>query len=230
MRSKAKIFLAEERGCNETHTFRSYYTFNCKGYFNKYKCPFNDLHVFNDNTIAANQSMSTEAEENLYVILLPVVGSLVYKIDQGSENIVHAGQLNIVHFSKNATIEFLNCYENELINFIQLGIKTGTSPVTNESELFTFSLDNYPDELINITAPVGKTGLPAISIGKFAGRRESVYKTMDQSNLFVFVIEGVFEVQGRLLHARDGLVIFNDPVDIELEALSNNAIIFMIES
>jgi len=31
----------------------------------------------------------------------------------------------------------------------------------------------------------------------------------EQNSLFVFIIQGVFEVQGRLLHARDGLGLWN---------------------
>lgn len=42
------------------------------------------------------------------------------------------------------------------------------------------------------------------------------------------MIEGVFEVQGTLLHARDGLAIW-EAEEVEMEALSNDAIIFLIE-
>lgn len=51
----------------------------------------------------------------------------------------------------------------------------------------------------------------------------------EQNSLFVFIIQGVFEVQGRLLHARDGLGLWNEANEIELEALSNDAIILLIE-
>jgi quercetin 2,3-dioxygenase len=43
-----------------------------------------------------------------------------------------------------------------------------------------------------------------VSIGKFKGREEAVYTLADASNrLFLFVIEGAFEMHGRLMHPRD---------------------------
>ena len=44
----------------------------------------------------------------------------------------------------------------------------------------------------------------------------------------MFVIEGAFEVQGTLLHARDGLALWGTD-KLEKEALSNDAIILLIE-
>jgi redox-sensitive bicupin YhaK (pirin superfamily) len=42
------------------------------------------------------------------------------------------------------------------------------------------------------------------------------------------VIEGAFEVQDRLLHAKDGLAVW-DTNEIDFEALSNDAILLLWE-
>jgi len=69
----------------------------------------------------------------------------------------------------------------------------------------------------------------SISIGKFGGRREANYlQKNNDAGFFVFVIEGAFEVQGALLQARDRLVLW-DTEDVEMEALSNDAIILVLE-
>jgi redox-sensitive bicupin YhaK (pirin superfamily) len=44
----------------------------------------------------------------------------------------------------------------------------------------------------------------------------------------VYVIEGAFEVQYRLLHARDGLALW-EAERVEWEALSNDAILLVLE-
>lgn len=49
-----------------------------------------------------------------------------------------------------------------------------------------------------------------------------------KNSIFIFVIEGIFEVQNRLLHARDGLSL-TDIDTVELEALSNDAVILLLE-
>ena len=86
------------------------------------------------------------------------------------------------------------------------------------------------NQLLILTATEQQAIYPIITIGKFTGRKEAVYKTHHpQNSLFVFVIEGAFEVHGRLMHPRDGLGLWDNSGDIELEALSNDAIILLIE-
>ena len=68
-----------------------------------------------------------------------------------------------------------------------------------------------------------------ISIGKFSGRGETIYKSSSGKCCFLFVIAGAFEAEGRLLHERDGLALF-DTNEIEMEALSNDAMMLLIET
>lgn len=71
--------------------------------------------------------------------------------------------------------------------------------------------------------------LPKLTIGKFTGREETVYNVSDpRAGVFFFVVQGAFEVQYRLLESRDGLSLWSTP-EIELEALSNDAIILAVE-
>ena len=61
------------------------------------------------------------------------------------------------------------------------------------------------------------------------GREESIYKVKNAGNcLYIFVIEGAFEVDNKLMEARDGLAIWNAD-EIEFEALSNDAMLLIFE-
>ncbi|WP_188556306.1 pirin family protein [Hymenobacter glacieicola] len=73
-------------------------------------------------------------------------------------------------------------------------------------------------------------GLPfSLSLGRFAGRQEALYRPAQAGTLvFAYVLAGAFEAEGRLLHAKDGLAVW-DVAEVELEALSNNALIVMLE-
>ena len=57
---------------------------------------------------------------------------------------------------------------------------------------------------------------------------ENFYRVYPGGDEFVFIIEGAFEVQNRLLEARDGLSLWNLS-KLEFEALSNDAILMIIE-
>ena len=90
-------------------------------------------------------------------------------------------------------------------------------------KLFSFNLDAEKNELVTLPH-----FLP-IAITKLNGRSEVVYKPSALNNcFFAFVIQGAFEMEGILLHARDGVAFWNYE-QAEIEALSNDAIILLLE-
>ncbi|MBE7170916.1 MAG: pirin [Williamsia sp.] len=222
--SQGKMFLAAERGHTETDWFRSYNTFNFGNYRHEHKAPFGPLYVLNDDTLAGGKKMTLQVEEDAVIILLPTVGAIIFIDSQGYESIVEAGQAQVYAAQKNTSILIGNPYDDALINFLQIWVR---QPVMNAFEpLVTgFDLVHNKNKLMEIT---GGHSLPACFIGKFEGRQEAIYPIRQGNGLFVFVLEGAFEVQYRLLETRDGLALWNTQ-EAELEALSNDAIILLVE-
>ncbi|SFD09026.1 hypothetical protein SAMN05518672_101416 [Chitinophaga sp. CF118] len=211
--SKGKIFLAAERGLNELSWFRSYNTFNFGRYYNEHKMPFGALYVLNEDTLAGGRSIMMQVEEDSDIILIPVVGAVACE-----DQIVEAGQTQFLSMKAGTSFSITNPYETELIKFLQIWIKV---PGTTASRLTSFDVDTDKNKLISVDK--------GILIGKFDGREEAEYKISHPANgIFAFVIEGVFEVQYRLLHAGDSLGLW-EVEHIELEALSNDAIILLVE-
>lgn len=70
-----------------------------------------------------------------------------------------------------------------------------------------------------------------ISLGLFTGRSETVYMPVQKQPTITtaFVLQGAFEPEGRLLHKADALSVYNAPT-LEMEALSNQAILLLIET
>lgn len=229
---KAKIFLSEERGVNETNWFRSCNTFNFGKYCNEHKNPFGDIYVLNDDILDSGRSLRMLVEELSYVIILPVVGAVEYKDQSGNNELVAAGQLYIRCLDKGTNFEIINPFKKELVNFLQVWIRAGRPGTASFNSLATYDINAFMNCLGGISPQNDGTGLLpfTISIGKFSGRGETTYGCRKSGNrIFVFVIEGAFEVEGRLLHARDGLA-FWDASSVKVEALSNDAILLLIES
>lgn len=66
-------------------------------------------------------------------------------------------------------------------------------------------------------------------IGLYEGRREQEYSLYDPKNtLFGMVLNGAFEFQNMLLEARDAVII-KDIETLEFEALSENALLLLLE-
>ncbi len=229
---KAKIFLADQRGLNETASFRSMHTFNFGKYFNEYKHPFGDIYVFNDEILAGGASMKILADEYCHIILLPVTGAIIYNDTAGNKSCIAAGQAQVLTLSKSIVMEISNPFKNDLVNFLQIRVKAGKTqpPATLQVATYADVNKNINNLVAAFTESNDITALPfAVSIGKFSGRGESIYKFKNKNNgLFIFVIEGAFETEGRLLHARDALALW-ETTEAAMEALSNDAIILTIE-
>lgn len=224
--NKGKIFLAEERGHNEMEWFRSFNTFNFGHYQHDHKSPFGPLYVLNDDTLAGGKSISMTVEADSEILLFPIVGAITYNDNNGNSTLIEAGECQVYDAPKGTTIKIGNLYDNELVNFLQIWFyKNGVEP-DSVPQVVPFDIVNFRNQLVPIAVDNNSY---KFGIGKYTGREESTYKLSDQNNgLFVYVIEGAFEVQYRLLHARDGLALW-EAKEVEWEALSNDAIIFVME-
>lgn len=228
-RSDAKIFLAEERGCTQNENYRSYTTFNTNHFFSRYKAAFNNLSALNDDTLAAQQSINYVVEQNSYIIILPVVGGVEYMINDASPNIINAGSVAILNIPANSTLTYKNPLDKELINYIHFELNANDDDKNIFNNLIDFNLNVNQNKLETITnTKVQQNKFLSVSIGKFDGRQSVVHHT-NKASIFAFIIQGVFEVEERLLHARDGLALNQPGKSIEFEALSNEAILLLLE-
>ncbi|WP_184545513.1 pirin family protein [Mucilaginibacter sp. FT3.2] len=219
--SKGKMFLADERGLNQLDWYRSYNTFNFGNYQHVHKQPVGDLYVLNDDTLAGGKSISMSVDEHSSIILIPVVGAIECMDDLGNITMTEPGHIQLLDMPAGSMFQLNNTYDEELVNFLQLWIKTDSTG----HQVSHFDLFKDKNQLINFFGLPNATGY----IGMFDGRADAVLQVSDSENhLFAFVIDGEFEVQNRLLHARDALVLW-DMHEVEMEALCNNAIIMLIE-
>lgn len=168
--------------------------------FQSLKNPFHNLFAFHDETLSATAATDHRSTS----LIIPLVGDII------TTQQLAPGQVQIL---KNPTIT--NPYERELVNYLVVSFSNDPGETIADFELAA-------NKLQQITAN-------NFFIGKYDGRRHDTYKLSDTaSGIFVFVIEGAFEVQNRLLHPRDGLALWN-LTELEFEALSNEAMILLIE-
>ncbi|MFT3675966.1 MAG: hypothetical protein QM781_08725 [Chitinophagaceae bacterium] len=223
--SKAKIFLANERGLTESDWFRTYNMFNAGCYINPHKESFGNLYLLNEETLAPGRRLTTEVREDSYLLLVPVVGGVQCSGTGHHTRQAEAGELLVWPAEKKSILRIHNPY-SELIQFIQIGIKAENAPLQNEVLQYPLQLSG---DRINWMEERPEKTLPFVAgLGKYKGRSEDSCRLSSDRSLFVYVIQGAFEVQSRLLHAGDGLALW-DATDVEWEALSNDAIILLIE-
>jgi len=222
--SKGKIFLADERGATENENFRILNTFKFDSYQQVHKEPFGNLYALNENTLGGGISLKWTVECAAIIILIPIVGAIV--INNDKNELLDAGMAKLLCLPAGASYEVSNPYKEDLIKYVQLWIKAPANP-SIASCLVCFDLNSY--QLTTLFNDIHGDNRYKCSIIKLNGRQEDVYYKKNSANgVFVFTIQGALEVQYRLMHEGDGLALW-DVDEIEFEALSNEAILLVIE-
>jgi quercetin 2,3-dioxygenase len=222
MNHQAQIYLADQRGRSQTDIFRSFHTFNFENYFEESRQPFGDLEVFNDTVIKPLFHQKIQLSKNTNVIIIPVIGGLEYN-SSIQNGFLGTGNTLLLSGTEIDNYTIINPYETDYINFVQIHFNT------NEKEFKSLIQElGFGFRPKNILKPIFSVNDKEGFIGKYEGRKKGEFTIKNPKNgVFVFVIDGVFEVQDRLLHTRDGLAIWGIEM-IDFEALSNDAVILLL--
>lgn len=221
--TQGKIFLADQRGLKESQKLKRFSTFNFEKFAHPAKTAIDPLYLFNDDMLAGNQKTCFEVDRDSYFIIIPITGAVNYLDDSENETDVDVEEAAIVYVERGANITLSNPFENEIINYLCIGL-AAHEPMENNPRFFSFDLEKQ-----NMLIKLSAKDLPfALHIGRFQGRNEVNLAIDLNSKIFVSVITGAFEVQGRLLHEKDGLALWDTEM-MEIEALSNNAVVLTIE-
>ncbi len=214
--SQATILLAEKRICFQTAFFRSYLTsININS-----ETKYDSIIKFLDNTLSPQKSNILTFEEKFCVIFLPLVGAVeIISIDE--IRMLNSGEIAYFFVREKEEIIIQNPYENDFVNYLEIWIKLPS--VSFRMPLFRdFNIELNRNKLIEVSFQRIKH---KVLIGKFDGRENGLLDGVNDA--FVFVIEGVFEVNNRLLEGRDGLLLINAN-EIDFEGLGAENIIFII--
>jgi hypothetical protein len=219
-----QIFRSESRGRLESNGHNYFSTFNFGSYFEESRKPFGSLHVVNEVILAPQQTIQTVLEANTAVLVLPLFGGVDYKDSLGNQSFIGVEQIRIISAKKEMSFELTNGYEKENISYLQIGFNAETQDSENNFQQFNFGLTNK-NQLIPLFEISNALGF----IGIYDARKEGFYSLKNNSNgVFVFVINGAFEIENRLLESKDGLSLSG--IDsLEWEALSENALLVVLE-
>lgn len=226
MDTEAQIYLQSQRGQFQAEGFRAFYTFNFGHYKAVNREPSGHLLALNDETLLPQCSHKVTVNKSVQIILLPLVGAIEIEKGKGALTFVDSGESISMIITPDDSFTITNPYPDQAVNYLQIRVLPGDfSSRSNMTNTFNLARKNT---LIPILNTAGNDG--NCMIGKYEGRQDDVYFPKNTANqAFIFIIEGAFEVQNRLLEKRDGLSLRNVK-EIEFEALSDNAIILILET
>lgn len=220
----AQIYKSEARGFVNSEKFNCFSTFNFEHYQDLSRNAYGSLQVLNEVILAPQQRITRFIKSNTNVIILPLFGGIEYKDNFGNEEFLRVEQIRVLAADDDLTVELFNPYEEENVSYLEIDFQMGKQYFKNYFQQYgvDFSKRNKLSSLFEIEKAIGL-------IGVFDGRRKGKYALRNKNNgVFAFVINGAFEIEDRLMEAKDGLSL-KEIATIEWEALSENAILMLIE-
>jgi redox-sensitive bicupin YhaK (pirin superfamily) len=169
------------------------------------------------------------AEAAAHVLVLPITGAVQAGAAPTPLALVEVEALCVLTVPAGGTLTLRNPYPDAQITCLHIWVAAAPAPELAATQVVAFQAEALTNQLLSVL-PVAGHSLPfRASLGRFAGRAEGTYQLQNSAaGFFAFVLAGAFEVAGRLLHAQDGLALWDVPA-IELEALSNDALVLVLE-
>ncbi len=209
---KAQIYTGTSRKKLENDWFRRLSFFDFNEYF---RSNFGLISIFHEETLGANRTKDYNFR-NGSIVIVPMIGAIIALVSE-DEITLSPGEVLSVDASELASVS--NPYHEEQVNYLIIRVD-GKSEKKSPNSI---------EEKRNVLQKAFEFGETKGFLGMFDGREKGEFKTSVSKGIFVFVINGAFEFDDRLLETRDALGI-SESEDHEFEALSGNAILLVIET
>ena len=222
--STKRIYLStHRRSILKPHLSHEKMTIHIENRNGKKRETFGKLTLLKEVTLNFGAQHLEKIPCNMIYLTIPIIGKVTVICDLPGTIDVGEVQTNFV--GKGKQVVFENHYKKEIIHFLLIGLQHD-QPERNE--IHNLELEQLTNLFTDINInPSEENNQILLHLGKFSGRHDQSFNTC-QTNAFVYVLQGAFEVQNCLLEKADGLGLSNIET-IEFEALSNEAILLILE-
>jgi hypothetical protein len=228
IQTEAQILLNEYRGVAQTADMTRFFCFNYGEYYEESRQAFGHIRALNEEVLAPEKILEIQLLADTQVIILPLAGGVAIAVEGEPELCIAAGEVHIFEAKKDSHYVLTNPYSDHTVSLLHGWF----FPESQYHQSLIKSTTTLDFSLKNTLLPIGIGISECFQIGQYDGRQSGELSLQPTTKgVFAFVIAGVFEVQDRLLHAKDGLLLWNfGTPTVEFEALSNDAILLVIET
>jgi len=231
--SKTILHKADTRGHANHGWLNSKHTFSFANYYDDDRMHFGVLRVLNDDQVAPGMGFGTHPHENMEIISIPLEGDLEHKDSMGNVAVIRHGDIQVLSAGTGITHSEYNKNKDKEIKFLQIWVYPNKQNVTPRYSQISLNIEDRHNNFQQIISPNADDEGAWInqnawfSMGNFDNGFETTYNVKsNQNGVYIFVLEGVIEVEGQILSKRDGYGIWNTD-SFSLKALSNCDVLLM---
>lgn len=216
------FYKADQRVCDIAETYKCVSTVN-SGHLNVHRRDPLAIAYCHDVILSAGSTIRYGSGENMLEIVLPVSGAVSYSDVAVTFKPLASGEVLLA--DNRLPYSLQNPYSNSVVNYLQIGLHA--KGMCSEMMVRPVNLKKH-NEPASLSLDACGAGLYGY-VGVYQGRAKGSYILKDQSNgVFIYIINGAFEVAERLMEYRDGLSLWNT-ASVDFESLSESGILLMME-
>lgn len=229
------LHKANTRGFANHGWLKSYHTFSFANYYNPERMHFGALRVLNDDSVEAGMGFGTHPHNNMEIISIPLEGDLEHKDSMNNVAVIKNGDIQVMSAGSGITHSEYNRNKDQHVKFLQIWVFPNKKNVTPRYDQITLKAEDRENKLQQILSPNQDDGGVWIHqdawfhLGKFDQDKTEKYNIKKSGNgVYIFVLNGSFEINGTQLDTRDGMGIWNTE-SFELKSLENTSEILIME-
>jgi len=227
------IHLAETRGHFDYGWLDTRHTFSFSSYYNPDRIQFGKLRVLNDDIVMPGEGFSIHPHNNMEIVSIPITGIMAHKDSENNEYLIQPGEVQIMSAGSGITHSEYNHSAKEKLNFLQIWILPKKINIRPRYDQKLFPDDQIRNRLKAVISPNDTEALwinqdAVLSIGIFDKISVLNYNVIFPNNgIYLFVIDGSFQVEKTKLNRRDGMgIVRTEAINIET---SENSRLLIIE-
>ena len=209
---KTILFKAADRGSADYGWLKPNYYFSFAQYHNPEKVHFGLLRVLNDDFIGGGGAFPTHPHDNMEIITIPFTGAIKHKDSTGGQGVIKAGDIQIMSAGSGVQHSEANASATEAVTLFQVWVFPKERNITPRYDQKTFDINERVNKWQTVVSHIdadnalwinqdAKFALTRVDAGK-----EITYSTAFKGNgVFLVVINGSVQVDGKQLNKRDAL-------------------------
>ena len=212
---KTILYSANSRGHANHGWLDSHHTFSFANYYNPERVHFGLLRVLNDDQVAAGEGFGQHPHDNMEIISIPLEGVIEHKDSMGNSTKLTVGEIQVMSAGTGIFHSEFNPDPAKQAKFLQIWVfpaKRNTTPRYSQISLEGLA---KPDTLYQIVSPnadddgawIGQQAWFHMGDLSKGWKGEYILKGHN-TGVYVFVLEGMVNINGQALGRRDGLGIY----------------------
>jgi redox-sensitive bicupin YhaK (pirin superfamily) len=230
---KTIVHKSDTRGYADHGWLQSYHSFSFASYYNPERMHFGLIRVLNDDTVAPGRGFGTHPHDNMEIISIPLEGDLEHKDSMGNLTRIRKGEIQVMSAGTGITHSEYNGNEDQEVKFLQIWIFPREKGLTPRYDQISLNDIRKENELYQVLSPYENDQGVWIHqdawfyLGEFTEDTSTRYQMKNENNgVYVFVLDGVTEIEGQSLSSRDALGAW-ETSDMQFTAYAGSRVLLM---